>query len=50
MSATFECQGCGQEFEDELPALDHVEAWPVCCGEDAYLIRPFEDDEASPLA
>ena len=26
--ATFECSGCGGEFEDELPALFHIEAGP----------------------
>lgn len=43
--ATFECTDCGREFRDELPELLHVEAWPVCCGIDSYLIE-IEEVEA----
>ena len=38
--ATFECSACGTEFDAELPTqLDHGEAWPVCCGQNAYLME-----------
>lgn len=39
-TATFECHECCTEFEGELPDdLMHVEAWPACCGHDAYLLE-----------
>ena len=45
MTARFECSKCGQEWEDELPPIIHIEAWPNCCGGDAYLMEVYEEDE-----
>jgi hypothetical protein len=45
--AKFECGECDRTLIDELPPILWVEAWPACCGRDAYLIEIATEEEVA---